>query len=121
MAVRAYCILLHLIDNLSVVLYCVFITSPPSVRSYTTFAFGAAAEVVAVCTVAPTVDRLGRHNIVALGQLLGGSACLAVAMVGNSATAQAALAAVGKFGCSGVCVCDEGGSVSVSWQFQCVS
>jgi hypothetical protein len=50
------------------------------------------------------VDRLGRHNIVALGQLLGGGACLACAMV-SGGTTQAVLAGIGKFGCSGVATC----------------
>lgn len=68
--------------------------------SYLTFAIGTVAEVVALLVVGPTVDRLGRHNIVALGQLLGGSACVACAMVSVGAM-QAVLAAIGKFGCSG--------------------
>jgi hypothetical protein len=50
------------------------------------------------------VDRLGRHNIVGLGQLLGGGACLACAMV-SGGTTQAVLAGIGKFGCSGVATC----------------
>jgi hypothetical protein len=65
-----------------------------------TFAIGAAAEAVAVLVVAPSVDRFGRHNIVSLGQLVGGAACIACANVSGGIT-QAALAAVGKFGCSG--------------------
>lgn len=69
-------------------------------RSYMTFAIGAAAEAVAVLVVAPSVDRFGRHNIVSLGQLVGGAACIACANVSGGIT-QAALAAVGKFGCSG--------------------
>jgi MFS family permease len=65
-----------------------------------TFAIGVVAEVIALLVVGPTVDRLGRHNIVALGQLLGGGACLACAMVTGGIT-QAVLAGIGKFGCSG--------------------
>jgi MFS family permease len=65
-----------------------------------TFAIGVVAEVIALLVVGPTVDRLGRHNIVALGQLLGGGACLACAMVTGGFT-QAVLAGIGKFGCSG--------------------
>jgi OCT family organic cation transporter-like MFS transporter 4/5 len=53
-----------------------------------------------VLIVAPSVDRFGRHNIVSLGQLVGGAACIACANVGGGIT-QAALAAIGKFGCSG--------------------
>jgi MFS family permease len=68
--------------------------------SYLTFAIGTVAEVVALLVVGPTVDRLGRHNIVALGQLLGGGACVACAMV-SGGTTQAVMAAIGKFGCSG--------------------
>jgi hypothetical protein len=68
--------------------------------SYLTFAIGVAAEVVALLVVGPTVDRVGRHIIVALGQLLGGAACVACAMV-SGGTTQAVLAGVGKFGCSG--------------------
>jgi len=68
--------------------------------SYLTFAIGVVAEVVALLVVGPTVDRLGRHNLVALGQLLGGGACVACAMVSDGAL-QAVLAGVGKFGCSG--------------------
>lgn len=67
--------------------------------SYMTFAVGAAAEFAAIAVVGPSVDHVGRHNIVAMGQLLGGAACLACAMVKGGAI-QAALAAVGKFGCS---------------------
>jgi hypothetical protein len=69
--------------------------------SYMTFAIGAAAEAVATMVVAPSVDRIGRHNIVAMGNLLGGAACLACANVA-SGTTQAALSAIGKFGCAGV-------------------
>jgi len=65
-----------------------------------TFAIGVVAEVIALLVVGPTVDRIGRHNIVAIGQLVGGAACLACAMV-NSSVAQAVLAGIGKFGCSG--------------------
>jgi MFS family permease len=65
-----------------------------------TFAVGVAAEAVALLLVGPSVDRIGRHNCVSLGQLLGGGACLACAMV-RGGTMQAALAAVGKFGCAG--------------------
>jgi MFS family permease len=69
--------------------------------SYMTFAIGAVAETFAVLVVAPSVDRIGRHNIVAIGNLLGGAACLACANVAGGTT-QAALSAIGKFGCSGV-------------------
>jgi MFS family permease len=69
-----------------------------------TFAVGVAAEVVALLVVGPSVDRIGRHNCVSLGQLLGGGACLACAMV-RGGTTQAALAAVGKFGCAGAVGC----------------
>lgn len=65
-----------------------------------TFAIGAAAEAVAMMVVAPSVDRLGRHNILSFGQLIGGAACIACANVRGGST-QAALAAIGKFGCSG--------------------
>lgn len=68
--------------------------------SYLTFAIGVAAEVMALMVVGPTVDRFGRHNIVAIGQLVGGGACMACAMV-HGGTTQAVLAGVGKFGCSG--------------------
>lgn len=64
-----------------------------------TFAIGSAAETLSVFVVAPSVDRVGRHNIVALGQLLGGAACLACANAAGGYT-QAALAAIGKFGCA---------------------
>lgn len=71
-----------------------------------TFAIGSAAEAFSVLVVAPSVDRVGRHNIVALGNMLGGAACLACANAPGGYT-QAALSAVGKFGCSGVyCDCD---------------
>jgi hypothetical protein len=48
----------------------------------------------------PTVDRIGRHNLLAFGQLLGGGACIGCALV-NDGTAQAILAGIGKFACSG--------------------
>jgi len=67
---------------------------------YVTFAIGVAAEVFALILVGSAVDRLGRHNIVACGQLLGGGACLACALV-KRGTAQAVLAGVGKLGSSG--------------------
>lgn len=68
--------------------------------SYMTFAIGVAAEAFAAIIVAPSVDRFGRHNIVSLGQLVGGAACIACANV-SGGKQQAALAAIGKFGCSG--------------------
>lgn len=71
---------------------------------YTTYAIGVASEVVALLIVGSTVDRLGRRNIVAFGQLLGGSACLACAMV-NGHIAQAVLAGIGKLGSSGELHC----------------
>lgn len=64
-----------------------------------TFSIGVAAEVLALMVVGPLIDSVGRHNVVSLGQLLGGAACLACAMVHGGAT-QAALAACGKFGCA---------------------
>lgn len=61
---------------------------------------GTAAEVVALLIAGPSVDKLGRHNLVSFGLLLGGAACLACANIHGS-IAQAVLAAIGKFGCSG--------------------
>ena len=69
---------------------------------YTTFAIGVTAEVVALLLVGSTVDRIGRHNVLAFGQLLGGGACLACAMVSGS-TSQTVLAGIGKLGSSGQC------------------
>ncbi len=57
-------------------------------------------SMLCFCLLACLQDRVGRHNIVALGQLLGGGACVACAMVSGGIT-QAVLAGVGKFGCSG--------------------
>jgi len=67
---------------------------------YATFAMGTAAEVAAVLVALLLVDRVGRHNVVSIGLLLGGGACLACAVVPGT-TVVAALAAIGKFGCSG--------------------
>eukprot|EP00775_Hariotina_reticulata_P004347 gene4347-4600_t len=67
---------------------------------YVTFALGVVAEVVALCVAGPAVDRVGRHNVVSMGLLLGGGACLACALWSDP-TAQVVLAAVGKFGCAG--------------------
>lgn len=67
---------------------------------YVTFAIGVAAEVCALLLVGPAVDRFGRHNILALGQLLGGGACLACAMV-KGGTSQEVLSGIGKLGSSG--------------------
>jgi OCT family organic cation transporter-like MFS transporter 4/5 len=61
---------------------------------------GTAAEVVAVLVASLLVDRVGRHTVVSMGLLLGGGACLACANV-HGITVVAALAAIGKFGCSG--------------------
>jgi OCT family organic cation transporter-like MFS transporter 4/5 len=61
---------------------------------------GTAAEVVAVLVALPLVDKVGRHNVVSMGLLLGGGACLACANVPGT-TVVAVLAAIGKFGCSG--------------------
>lgn len=69
-------------------------------RSYATFAMGVAAEVVALLVAGPSVDKLGRHTVVSLGLLLGGGACLACANIRGD-LAQAVMAAIGKFGCSG--------------------
>uniref|UniRef100_A0A383VWQ0 Major facilitator superfamily (MFS) profile domain-containing protein n=1 Tax=Tetradesmus obliquus TaxID=3088 RepID=A0A383VWQ0_TETOB len=66
---------------------------------YATFAMGTAAEVAAVLVALLLVDRVGRHNVVSIGLLLGGGACLACAVVPGT-TVVAALAAIGKFGCS---------------------
>lgn len=68
--------------------------------SYVTFAIGVVAEMIALLLVCPTVDRVGRHNLLAFGQLLGGGACIGCALV-NDGTTQAILAGIGKFGCSG--------------------
>ena len=68
--------------------------------SYMTFAVGVAAEVIALLLVCSSLDRFGRHTVIAFGQLLGGGACVACALVNNGIT-QAVLAGVGKFGCSG--------------------
>lgn len=68
--------------------------------SYVTFAIGVVAEMIALLLVCPTVDRIGRHNLLAFGQLLGGGACIGCALV-NDGIAQAILAGIGKFGCSG--------------------
>jgi OCT family organic cation transporter-like MFS transporter 4/5 len=61
---------------------------------------GVAAEVVALLVAGPLVDKVGRHNVVSMGLLLGGGACLACANVPGT-TVVAVLAAIGKFGCSG--------------------
>lgn len=66
---------------------------------YVTFAIGVVAEVIALLLVLPALDRAGRHNRLAFGQLLGGASCLACALATNGTT-QAVLAAIGKFGCS---------------------
>jgi MFS family permease len=61
---------------------------------------GVAAEVVALLVAGPLVDKVGRHNVVSMGLLLGGGTCLACANVPGT-TVVAVLAAIGKFGCSG--------------------
>lgn len=65
-----------------------------------TFALMAAAELTGMCASAFMVDRLGRHNILTFGLLLGGSACLGCANAVKAQTVQAVLAIFGKFGCS---------------------
>lgn len=68
--------------------------------SYMTFSLMAAAELMAMCASAFLVDRLGRHNIITFGLLLGGAACLGCANAQGQQVAQAVLAVIGKFGCA---------------------
>ena len=54
--------------------------------SYMTFAVGVAAEVIALLLVCSSLDRFGRHTVIAFGQLLGGGACVACALVNDGIT-----------------------------------
>ncbi len=74
-------------------------------RSYITFAVGVAMETVALLLVCPALDRFGRHNLLAFGQLLGGGACIGCALVSGGGITQAVLAGIGKFGASGGWFC----------------
>lgn len=65
-----------------------------------TFTMMAAAELTAMLVSAMLVDRLGRHNIITAGLLLGGAACIGAANALGQQTVQAVLAVVGKFGCA---------------------
>jgi hypothetical protein len=72
---------------------------------YANFSLGTAAELAAILVAAALVDRAGRHNCISGGLLLGGVACLAGAQWAGLGSAAFTLAAIGKFGCSGMCVC----------------
>jgi OCT family organic cation transporter-like MFS transporter 4/5 len=69
--------------------------------SYITFAVGVVADMIALLLVCPALDRYGRHNLLAFGQLLGGGACVGAALISGGGITQAVLAGIGKFGCSG--------------------
>eukprot|EP00879_Flechtneria_rotunda_P033417 GHRR01037006.1.p2 GENE.GHRR01037006.1~~GHRR01037006.1.p2 ORF type:complete len:153 (+),score=37.45 GHRR01037006.1:979-1437(+) len=66
---------------------------------YMTFTFMAAAELVAMLSGALLIDQAGRHNVITLGLVLGGSGCLGCAVARGQIT-QSILAVMGKFGCS---------------------
>jgi hypothetical protein len=66
---------------------------------YVTSAIVITAEAVTLLLMGLAVDRVGRHNTHAFGQLLGGCACLACAMV-SGGTSQTVLAGIGKLGSS---------------------
>lgn len=72
-----------------------------SLYSYVSFTLGTTAELAALLVAGVLVDRVGRHNLVSVSMLLGGAACLACAN-STGQTETAVLAAIGKFGISGV-------------------
>jgi len=67
---------------------------------YVTFMVAAAAEIPSNILAAWMIERVGRHNTMAAGMLLGGLSCLACSFCPPGA-GQSILAAVGKFGCAG--------------------
>eukprot|EP00775_Hariotina_reticulata_P013901 gene13901-14019_t len=66
---------------------------------YVTFTLLTAAELSAQLLAVLVADKAGRHNILSLGLVVGGSACLACATT-DSKAAKAVLAMFGKFGCT---------------------
>lgn len=66
---------------------------------YVTFSLLTVAELSAQLMTAVIVDRTGRHVILSCGLLVSGTACLACASTTHS-TARAALAVIGKYGCT---------------------
>lgn len=64
------------------------------------FTLGTAAELAAILVAGALVDRAGRHNVVSIGMLVGGAACMVCANI-TGQTEVAVLAAIGKFGISG--------------------
>jgi sugar phosphate permease len=67
---------------------------------YVTFTLLTVAEVSAQLMTAVIADKAGRHVILSCGLLVSGTACLACSST-THATARAALAVIGKYGCTG--------------------
>lgn len=67
--------------------------------SHANFSIAAAAELAACGAALMVVDRIGRHNTLALGMLLSAAGCLFAAAAPRGLP-QALLSALGKFGCS---------------------
>eukprot|EP00201_Polytomella_parva_P022882 CAMPEP_0175043076 /NCGR_PEP_ID=MMETSP0052_2-20121109/2958_1 /TAXON_ID=51329 ORGANISM="Polytomella parva, Strain SAG 63-3" /NCGR_SAMPLE_ID=MMETSP0052_2 /ASSEMBLY_ACC=CAM_ASM_000194 /LENGTH=596 /DNA_ID=CAMNT_0016306039 /DNA_START=194 /DNA_END=1981 /DNA_ORIENTATION=+ len=66
---------------------------------YATFCISAAAEFIANVLAAWLIEKIGRHNTMAGGMLLGGLSCVICSIV-PAGNGQAILASIGKFGCS---------------------
>eukprot|EP00197_Chlamydomonas_leiostraca_P012629 CAMPEP_0202879236 /NCGR_PEP_ID=MMETSP1391-20130828/33331_1 /ASSEMBLY_ACC=CAM_ASM_000867 /TAXON_ID=1034604 /ORGANISM="Chlamydomonas leiostraca, Strain SAG 11-49" /LENGTH=609 /DNA_ID=CAMNT_0049561553 /DNA_START=103 /DNA_END=1928 /DNA_ORIENTATION=+ len=67
---------------------------------YVTFFITSAAELPANAMGAWMIERIGRHNSLAAGILVGGTACLVCSFL-PAGGLQAVFAAIGKFGCAG--------------------
>jgi len=67
---------------------------------YILFLVAAAAEIPSNILAAYLIERIGRHNSLALGMLLGGVACLICSFC-PAGILQAMFAGLGKFGCAG--------------------
>jgi MFS family permease len=68
--------------------------------SYVTFTLLTVAELSAQLMTAVIADKAGRHVILSCGLLVAGTACLACSSTTHT-TARAALAVIGKYGCTG--------------------
>ncbi len=66
---------------------------------YITFLLASLAEIPSNVAAAWGIERIGRHNTLAAGMLLGGVACLICSF--SKGGAQAFFAAVGKLGVAG--------------------
>jgi hypothetical protein len=67
---------------------------------YVTFTLLSVAELSAQLMTAVIADKAGRHVILSCGLLVSGTPCLACSSTTHT-TARAALAVIGKYGCTG--------------------